>query len=71
MKENMYSYKLNDSYYVELDILNRKFREISHGFLQWMAVPVPWIFMAPEQQPRSCALVGYGTFKLICWIFPI
>ena len=73
----MYSYKLNDSYYVEFDTLNRKLKEISHGTHQWMAAPVPRIFMTPGQQPRSCALVGYsnpdGTSlpNHLCYLFPV
>lgn len=53
--------QLNDSYYVEFDTLNRKLKEISHGTHQWMAASVPGIFMAPGQQPRSCALAGYSN----------
>jgi hypothetical protein len=71
-----YSYRLNGNYYVALDTLNQKLKEISHGAHQWMAVPVLGIFLSPGQQNRSCVLIGYsnpdGTSLLnhLCYMFP-
>ena len=55
------SYQLNSNYYVAFDTLNERLREMSHGAHQWLAIPVPGIFLAPGEQPRSCALVGYSN----------
>ena len=71
-----YSHKLNGSYFVELGLLNKKLKEISHGTHQWMAVPVLGIFRAPGNEPRSCVLVGFsnpdGTSlpNYLCYLFP-
>src|ERR1700727_2412365 len=72
-----YGYELNEGFVLPLAALQALLKNMSEGEHQWLAVPVPHIIPASDNEPRGYVAIGFTNPEqvnfpnYIAFLFPM